>query len=407
MTGTIAHNVTSAYTINGLAAGSTYDVYVRDSCGPTDFSGWAGPVTVTTTLCAPANTCTFTMYEIDSYGDGWNGGQFTVEQKSSTGWTPIFTFGMPFTTGSSYTETANLCAGDSARVIVTNPGSWSTEIGFDLGRSFGDTVASGPPGTSLMAFQVLAILCGPVFCMWRAFRACTATAPACTTATVSWSSGSQATGSTVEYGPAGFAQGQGTTVSASASGTVTLTGLMPGTSYDVIVQDNCNGTTTGWSTAVTFTTAAGPLPTLNPVFTVISMNPVTIQFTANANGQDTVGWAFSNGAVQGGDAVTQTFGSERSGLCRSRCGQCVWSGGRYRVLHGRHGRPQLDLLRLYPNPTAGQFTVEFSHLDAEDVEFRIVSLTGAVVSQHMRHADAGVRFARPLTSARPQRASTW
>ena len=36
------------------------------------------------------------MYEIDSYGDGWNGGQFTVEQKSSTGWTPIFTFGMPF-----------------------------------------------------------------------------------------------------------------------------------------------------------------------------------------------------------------------------------------------------------------------------------------------------------------------
>ncbi|NDB66359.1 MAG: hypothetical protein EB168_11945, partial [Euryarchaeota archaeon] len=188
VTGNIAHNVSSTYTITGLTAGTTYDVYVRDSCGPTDFSGWAGPVTVTTTLCAPANTCTFTMYEIDSYGDGWNGGQITVEQKSSTGWTPIFTFGLPFTTGSSYTETANLCAGDSARVIVTNPGSWSTEIGFDLVGPFGDTVSSWTPGSSLMAYQVFNTFVAQC-------SACgvpsgvTATAPACTTATVSWSSG--------------------------------------------------------------------------------------------------------------------------------------------------------------------------------------------------------------------------
>ena len=388
VTGTIAHNVTSAYTINGLAAGSTYDVYVRDSCGPTDFSGWAGPVTVTTTLCAPANTCTFTMYEIDSYGDGWNGGQITVEQKSSTGWTPIFTFGMPFTTGSSYTETANLCAGDSARLIVTNPGSWSTEIGFDLVGPFGDTVSSWTPGTSLMAFQVFNTFVAQC-------SACgvpsgvTATAPACTTATVSWSSGSQATGSTVEYGPAGFAQGQGTTVSASASGTVTLTGLMPGTSYDVIVQDNCNGTTSGWSTAVTFTTASGPLPTLNPNFTVISMNPVTIAFTANASGQDTVGWAFSTGAIQGGDAVTQAFSSNGPAfavaVAANACGIVA------DTVYFTVGLDDLNLtsLRLFPNPTAGQFTVEFSHLDAEEVEFRIVTLTGAVVAQLSRHADAG------------------
>jgi hypothetical protein len=49
----------------------------------------------------------------------------------------------------------------------------------------------------------------------------------------------------------------------------------------------------------------------------------------------------------------------------------------------------LTSLRLFPNPTAGQFTVEFSHLDAEDVEFRIVSLTGAVITQVSRYADAG------------------
>jgi hypothetical protein len=168
-----------------------------------------------------------------------------------------------------------------------------------------------------------------------------------------------------------------------------LTGLQPGTSYDVIVQDNCNGTTSGWSTAVTFTTAAGPLPTLNPNFTVISMNPVTISFTANASGQDTVGWAFSNGAIQGGDAVTQAFSSNGPAfavaVAANACGIVA------DTVYFTVGLDDLNLtsLRLFPNPTAGQFTVEFSHLDAEDVEFRIVSLTGAVITQVSRYADAG------------------
>ena len=120
------------------------------------------------------------------------------------------------------------------------------------------------------------------------------------------------------------------------------------------------------------------------------MNPVTIQFTANANGQDTVGWAFSNGAVQGGDAVTQTFGTNGPAfavaVAANACGVVA------DTVYFTVGMEDLNLtsLRLYPNPTAGQFTVEFSHLDAEDVTFRVVSLTGAVVSQHMRHAEAGV-----------------
>ena len=388
ITGTIAHNVSSAYTISGLSAGSTYDVYVRDSCGPTDFSGWAGPVQVTTTLCVPANTCTFTMYENDSYGDGWNGGLIRLEQKSSTGWTTIFTFGAGFTTGSAYTETANLCAGDSARVVVDNPGSWSTEMGFDLTGPFGDTVATLISGASLMAYQVLGNFI-PQCSSCGVPTGVSASAPACTTATVSWTSGGQATGSTVEYGPAGFTPGQGTTVSASASGSITLNGLMPGTTYDIMVQDICSGTTSAWSTGVTFTTANGPLPTLNPVFTVTNMNPVTIQFTANANNQDTVGWAFSTGAVQGGDAVTQVFSSNGPAfavaIASNECGIVA------DTVYFTVGLDDFELtsLRLFPNPTTGQFTVEFNHSDAEEISFRIVSLTGALVAQSSRHADAG------------------
>ena len=44
---------------------------------------------------------------------------------------------------------------------------------------------------------------------------------------------------------------------------------------------------------------------------------------------------------------------------------------------------------MFPNPTTGQFTVEFNHSDAEEISFRIVSLTGALVAQSSRHADAG------------------
>ena len=153
---------------------------------------------------------------------------------------------------------------------------------------------------------------------------------------------------------------------------------------------------------MTFTTAAGPLPTLNPNFTVISMNPVTIQFTANANGQDTVGWAFSNGAVQGGDAVTQTFGTNGPAfavaVAANACGIVA------DTVYFTVGLDDLNLtsLRLFPNPTAGQFTVEFSHLDAEDVDVPNCVPHGCRSSRTVsRYADAGTvpRDLRPQQDA--------
>ena len=35
-------------TVNGLTANTTYEAYVRDSCGPASFSSWIGPITFTT-----------------------------------------------------------------------------------------------------------------------------------------------------------------------------------------------------------------------------------------------------------------------------------------------------------------------------------------------------------------------
>ena len=42
------------FNLIGLTANTTYDIYVRDSCGTGDVSNWIGPITITT-LCNPVN----------------------------------------------------------------------------------------------------------------------------------------------------------------------------------------------------------------------------------------------------------------------------------------------------------------------------------------------------------------
>ena len=47
--GTLINPVTTnPYTITGLSASTTYDIYVRDSCGSNDLSAWLGPLTTST-----------------------------------------------------------------------------------------------------------------------------------------------------------------------------------------------------------------------------------------------------------------------------------------------------------------------------------------------------------------------
>lgn len=86
-----------------------------------------------------------------------------------------------------------------------------------------------------------------------------------TTARVGWDTlGGNTMGYEVEYGPEGFAHGMGSTVS-TAAGSTTLTGLVPGTSYDLYVRFVCSPTDTGdWSSASHFTTAQ--IPDTVPLF---------------------------------------------------------------------------------------------------------------------------------------------
>ena len=383
-TGSRAFNVSSTHTIGGLLAGTTYDVYVQDSCGANDLSGWAGPLTMTTTLCPPANMCTFTFYMVDSYGDGWNGCLVDLQQSANGSWSTAATFGSGFTSGYNAVDSSSLCSGDSARIVINAPGGWPTEVSFDLVGPFGDTLVSHSAGASLSGFQLMgSFLASCNSCASPA--SVTASSTACTTGSVAWTSGSSALTSQVDYGVATYSPSAATATTYATSAGASLSGLLPGTTYDVFVRDSCSDGWSAWS-QTSLMTASGPLPTLNTAYLVTGMSPVTIEFTANASGQDSVYWTMSTGAALGGDVVTHSFsnnGPEYAvATAFNTCGSVS------DTVFFTVGLEELGLLNLsiYPNPSSGVFNVAFALRDAGDVQIRIHNMVGEEIarSSHQR-----------------------
>jgi len=78
-------------------------------------------------------------------------------------------------------------------------------------------------------------------------------------ATLTWTENGDATSWQVEYGPAGFTSGSGTVLSVSDTPSVTLTGLVESTSYDVYVRANCGSNSYSNPAFKTFTTSCAPI----------------------------------------------------------------------------------------------------------------------------------------------------
>ena len=74
---------TGTATITGLMASTSYDYSVREICSLGDTCSWSADATVTTAACALSNQCQYTVYLIDSYGDGWNGNVVTFHQSGN------------------------------------------------------------------------------------------------------------------------------------------------------------------------------------------------------------------------------------------------------------------------------------------------------------------------------------
>jgi len=84
-----------------------------------------------------------------------------------------------------------------------------------------------------------------------------------TSADLGWTENGTSTTWNIEYGPAGFTQGNGTTITGVTTNPYTLSGLTASTAYDWYVQADCGGgSQSTWTGPHTFTTtpAADPVP---------------------------------------------------------------------------------------------------------------------------------------------------
>ena len=241
--GTTTNIVASAndtITLTGLTAGTGYTVFVKDSCAAGDVSAWVGPVTFNTSLCAPANSCNYSVLLSDDFGDGWNGTEVTVYQNGVA----VQVLGQSFTTGSSFGPVAvPLCDGLTTHFVITTGSNgfpnYSEEIGVDLDDPYGMQVASYPFTASANQGDTIISLtanCAPPAC--QPVSNLGATNITTTSADLFWTGVSGAMMYNVQYGPQGFVPGTGTIVN-SANDTLSLTGISPSQCYDFWVQTDC------------------------------------------------------------------------------------------------------------------------------------------------------------------------
>ncbi|MCS6905360.1 MAG: fibronectin type III domain-containing protein [Bacteroidia bacterium] len=199
----------------------------------------------------------------------------------------------------------------------------------------------------------------------------------------------------------------------------TVTGLLPNTTYEFQVQAVCsNGTLTDYSVSRNVTTAGeatGACSVPQGTFvTINSSNSATLSWNAVQSGavcyiiaygradQDPETWLENFAPVPNTTfLVTGLVPGVRYGFrVRTNCSFCsLRSGIRsaysspvfFEMPLGREeGRTQSDLdLRVYPNPTHGNFNVKFNVEEATKVQIVITNLAGVKVAERAYEASPG------------------
>lgn len=243
-TGNIMAASSNPFTLMGLTAATTYDYYVRDSCGLGDVSVWVGPFTFTTAACAAP--CTYTINMFDSFGDGWNGGSVDIDMGG------IVT-NHTFTTGSSASSTFSVCDGLTLTVTY-NSGSFDSEVSYDIVDAFGNTIFSQAQGAAVGLVHTDTGNCTPPACVPPSNM--TVSNITDMTADLGWTAGGSMNWD-VQIVPAG--SGLGTTWISTTTNPYLATGLTPNTSYDFYVRDSCAaGDVSIWIGPMNFTTTCSP-----------------------------------------------------------------------------------------------------------------------------------------------------
>ncbi len=234
------------YTLSGLIPGTSYQFYVRDSCGVGHVSSWAGPYTFTTLStslpCPSPSSLLATHITQTNARLSWvTGGasNWDVEYGLSG-----FTLGSGTqisTTTPSYTV-SGLTPGQSYQFYVRDScgvGHVSSWAGPHAFITLSATLPCPSP-SSLLATQITQ-----------------------TSARLSWVTGG-ASNWDVEYGLSGFTLGQGTRISTTTP-SYAVSGLTPGQSYQFYVRDSCGvGHVSSWAGPDAFTILSATLPCPSP-----------------------------------------------------------------------------------------------------------------------------------------------
>src|SRR5574344_282199 len=215
------------YTFSGLTPATSYQYRVRQDCDTNGTSEWAEgtfttdslPCFAPTALTATAQGTTAdidwtpgtteTAWIVNVYNSTFNQSYaVTAHPYTVTGLTPDVTYNV---------KVSAICGN------ATDTSDWSTPISF--------ATESCDPVTNVAVSSLTS-----------------------TSATITWTAGENNTGSwQLEYGYAGFGQGEGTTINATTN-SATISGLTAGVAYDVYVRAICGeGYNSNWSTKVTFT----------------------------------------------------------------------------------------------------------------------------------------------------------
>jgi type IX secretion system substrate protein/immune inhibitor InhA-like protein len=215
------------YSISGLLENTSYDFYVQADCGSGELSSPLGPITFTTPFENPPVTCDYTLELFDSFGDGWNGSFLTVNVNGVE-----TTYTIPVG-GSNATYTFEAIS-NLPVIISYTAGSFQNEVTYNVLDPSGNVIFNdGPfPQTGVVYTFFACPTCpGPL--------AVSVDNVGGIEADISWSPSDSSGIYTVEYGPAGFIQGTGTTFMTSLT-SATISGLDENTLYDFYVSISCD-----------------------------------------------------------------------------------------------------------------------------------------------------------------------
>ncbi|MDA9847235.1 fibronectin type III domain-containing protein, partial [Flavobacteriaceae bacterium] len=232
--GTSDTSTTASYSLSGLNSNSEYDVYVQTDCGSGETSDWNSFSFSTFNSASCGETVTYTQVANGDYSiilTGGNPAMVTVNGNLETSWDGGCYDYIYVRDGSgNLINTVQSCGIFEDVTYTSTDGTISVQITNDSSTQYGDIS--------------LQFACEMPSCIKPTDLAVSDVTT--DSATIAWTS--DGTLFNIEYGPAGFTQGSGTS-DTSTTASYALTGLNSGSGYDVYVQTDCGATegTSDWS----------------------------------------------------------------------------------------------------------------------------------------------------------------